>query len=273
MTQRVAAAVVGIPILVSAIWWGSPWLTLLLVLVVPVAVRELYRLAPSSGTALPVPLGMLWGISFIVGGQAASGLDNFLIISAGVFLAGTFVSLLWIVAFYHGQNLPTTAAYLIGGPVYVGFLLSHALALRELGDGAELGRNFLLLAVLVTFATDSGAFFVGRALGRHQMAPSISPNKTWEGAVGGFVLAVVVALVLGIGLDLPLPRWQLAIIGATVGVVSQVGDILESKLKRISNVKDAGSLIPGHGGILDRLDSLLLSIPTVYYLLVVLFER
>jgi len=271
LTQRVVAAVVGIPILVSAIWWGSPWLTLLLVLVVLLAVRELYRLDSSSGTVLPVPLGMLWGVAFVVGGQAASGLHNFLIISAGVFLAGSFLSLLWIIAFYHGQNLATAVAYLVGGPVYVGFLLSHALTLRELGNGAEMGRDLLLFAILVTFATDSGAFFVGRGLGRHQMAPSISPNKTWEGAVGGFVLAVGVALALGIGLDLSLPRWHLALVGATVGVASQVGDLLESKLKRISNVKDTGSLIPGHGGILDRLDSLLLSIPTAYYLLLVVF--
>ena len=152
----------------------------------------------------------------------------------------------------------------------MGFLLAHALTLHELGNGAELGRDWLLFALLVTFSTDSGAFFVGRALGRHQMAPNVSPSKTWEGAAGGLVLALVVALALGIGLDLSLPRWQLATIGATVGVVSQLGDLVESKLKRLSNVRDAGSLIPGHGGILDRLDSILFSIPTVYYLLLVL---
>ena len=272
MTQRVVAALVGIPILVSAIWWGSPWLTLLLALVVLLAVREMYRLVPSPGTPLPAPLGMLWGLAFVVGGQAASSLPSFLIISAGVFLAGSFIALLWLIAFYHGQDLLTTVAYLVGGVVYVAFLLAHTLTLRELGDGAEFGRNWLLFALLVTFATDSGAFFVGRSLGRHQMSPKISPNKTWEGAAGGFVSAVVVALALGIGLDLSLPRWQLASIGATVGVVSQLGDLLESKLKRISNAKDSGSLIPGHGGILDRLDSLLLSIPTVYYLLLVVWE-
>lgn len=271
MTQRVIAALVGIPVLVSAIWWGSPWLTLLLILVVLLAVRELYRLAPSAGTPLPVPLGMLWVAVFVLGGQASSGLGSFLTISAVVFLAGAFLSLLWIIAFYRGQNPGKAAAFLVGGPVYVGFLLAHALTLRELGEGADLGRDWLLLALLVTFATDSGAFFVGRALGRHQMSPNISPGKTWEGAAGGLALAVVAALALGIWLDLSLPRWQLATIGATVGVVSQLGDLMESKLKRLSNVKDAGSLIPGHGGILDRLDSILFSTPTVYYLLLLVF--
>jgi phosphatidate cytidylyltransferase len=104
------------------------------------------------------------------------------------------------------------------------------------------------------------------------MAPKISPNKTWEGAVGGFGASIIVTLALGFLLDLGILDWQLAIIGATVGVISQVGDLFESKLKRIANVKDAGSIIPGHGGLLDRLDSLVVSIPAVYYLLSTVFE-
>lgn len=103
------------------------------------------------------------------------------------------------------------------------------------------------------------------------MAPSISPNKTWEGSVGGFVSAVVAALVLGQVLGLNIAVWQQAVIGAVVGVVAQWGDLLESKLKRIADVKDAGSIIPGHGGLLDRLDSLLFTLPAVYYLIVTVF--
>ena len=103
------------------------------------------------------------------------------------------------------------------------------------------------------------------------MAPSISPNKTWEGSVGGFVSAVVAAMALGQVLDLNIAVWQQAVIGAVVGVVAQWGDLLESKLKRIADVKDAGSIIPGHGGLLDRLDSLLFTLPAVYYLIVTVF--
>ena len=100
------------------------------------------------------------------------------------------------------------------------------------------------------------------------MVPSISPNKTWEGSIGGFASAVGAALALGLVFDLGVPVWQQAVIGAVIGVVAQWGDLIESKLKRIADVKDAGSIIPGHGGILDRLDSILLTIPAVYYLLV-----
>jgi phosphatidate cytidylyltransferase len=262
----VLTALVGIPILLAAIWWGTPWLTLLVALAAVLGIREIYRLHHSESCPLPIALGALWVIAFILGGQAASDLNAFLIISFGIFVGGAFAVILWFIAAYQGRDIFPTLAYLVAGPVYVGFLLAHALLLRGAGGDSELGRSWLLFALLVTFATDTGSFFVGRSLGRRQMAPGISPNKTWEGAIGGFGLAIIAALVLGPLLDLGLVRWQHAAIGATVGVVSQLGDLLESKLKRISQVKDTGSIIPGHGGILDRLDSLLLSIPAVYYL-------
>ncbi len=104
------------------------------------------------------------------------------------------------------------------------------------------------------------------------MAPSISPNKTWEGSVGGLAFAIAASLVIGQILELEISRWQQAVIGAAVGVLGQWGDLAESKLKRIANLKDAGSIIPGHGGVLDRLDSVVVSVPTVYYLVAVVFE-
>jgi phosphatidate cytidylyltransferase len=268
----VLTALVGIPILLGAIWWASPWLTLLVLLLAALGIRELYRLHNSNASPLPVFLGILWVSAFVLGGQAAGGLINFLTISLGIFIGGAFIAVLWLIAAYQGADLFRSLLYLVGGPVYVGFLLSHALVLREIGEGSDLGRNWLIFALLVTFATDTGAFFVGRSVGRHQFAPDISPNKTWEGAIGGLIFALLAALALGQLLELDLPRWQPAAIGATVGLVSQLGDLFESKLKRISNVKDAGSIIPGHGGVLDRLDSVLLSIPAVYYLLSLVFK-
>ena len=112
---------------------------------------------------------------------------------------------------------------------------------------------------------------MGRAVGSRPMAPNISPNKTWEGSIGGFASAVAAALVLGLVFDLGVPAWQQAVIGGVVGVVAQWGDLMESKLKRIADVKDAGSIIPGHGGSLDRLDSMLFALPAVYYLLTTVF--
>ena len=251
----------------------------------------------AQATPLPVLVGIVWAVAFVIGGAGANGLFHFWAISAGVFIVGAFVSLLWLIAFYHGTRWSVAVAYLVGGPVYVGFLLGHVMALAQVGENFflayplefdirqlpdniyELGRNWLLFALLTTFATDTGAYLVGRTVGRHPMAPKISPNKTWEGALGGFLGAVLAAALLERALNLGLGNpgwesgwdsawnWQPLLIGATVGIASQAGDLLESWLKRRSQVKDAGSLMPGHGGILDRLDSLLITVPVVYYLL------
>ena len=284
MLQRSLTALVGIPILVGAIWLGAPWLTVLVVAAGLAAIWELYRMTPAGVGPLPIVLGAAWVLAMLSGAQAASGRDNFLIISGGVLAAGSFVALLWFIAFYRGddsvgnKNIPIGLGYLILGPIYVGFLLAHALMLREItGSGAEIegtpdfGRSWLLFALLVTFAVDTGAYLVGRSVGRRPMAPSISPNKTWEGSLGGFASAVAAALVLGLVFDLGVPAWQQAMIGGVVGVVGQWGDLIESKLKRIADLKDASSIIPGHGGLLDRLDSVLLSLPAVYYLIVTVF--
>ncbi|MBC8281955.1 MAG: phosphatidate cytidylyltransferase, partial [Chloroflexi bacterium] len=284
LLQRSLTALVGIPVLVGAIILGAPWLTALVLVAGVVGIWEFYRMTPASVGPLPFILGAAWVLALLSGAQAASGRDNFLIISGGIIATGSFAALLWFIAYYRPvvsaekKNYPVGFTYLILGPIYVGFLLSHTLMLREinvpgLAEGAtiDIGIDWLLFALLATFAVDTGAYLVGRAVGKHPLAPSISPNKTWEGSVGGFVSAVAAAVALGQVLDLNIDVWQQAVIGAVVGVVAQWGDLLESKLKRIADVKDAGSIIPGHGGILDRLDSLLFTLPAVYYLIVTVF--
>ena len=291
MLLRSLTALVGIPVLLGAIWFGAPWLTALVVAAGLVAIWELYRMTPSLVGPLPVLLGAAWVVAIISGAQAASGRDNFLVISGGVMAAGSFTALLWFIAFYRGaesdgrgddsagkKRFPIGLAYLVLGPVYIGFFLATALMLREVTGSevegtADLGRSWLLFAILVTFAVDTGAYLVGHAVGSRPLAPSISPNKTWEGSAGGFISAVAAAMVLGLVFDLGVPVWQQAVIGAVVGVVAQWGDLIESKLKRLADVKDAGSIIPGHGGLLDRLDSMLLSLPAVYFLVVTVFVQ
>ena len=148
-----------------------------------------------------------------------------------------------------------------GGPLYLGFTLSHISLLREL----EQGTQWLVLALFSAFSTDTVAFFVGRALGRHRMAPRISPGKTWEGAAAGLLAGVAVALLLDALFGLPLALWEAAILGTGASLAAQGGDLVESALKRYVGAKDTGRLIPGHGGVLDRLDSVVLSLVLVYY--------
>ena len=161
-----------------------------------------------------------------------------------------------------GGSILRDAAFALAGVAYVVLPFAALIALR-LGD---VGLQWTALAFLVTFATDTGAYAVGRAVGRRKLAPSISPGKTWEGAVGGLVGAAAAAVALVALLDgiesLILPA---IVLGLGVAVVAQAGDLLESKIKRMAGAKDSGRLIPGHGGLLDRLDSLLPVFPLVYY--------
>ncbi len=272
MAARLVTASLAAPVLLAALWFGNPWLAGIAILSAIIGVREFYRLFDSDDASLPVWLGSLWVWAFIGAGIAAGSFADFLKITLGVTAGGAFASYLWLIGGYRGRKQLASACYLLGGPLYLGLFLAHGLALRDFGGAPELGRNWLILAVLVTFATDTGAFFVGRSLGRHPLAPAISPTKTWEGAVGGFLLAILAAVAVGTVFDLGVARWEQALAGAVVGVAAQSGDLLESKLKRISQVKDTGSIMPGHGGLLDRVDSLAIAVPAVYYCLNTVFK-
>ena len=235
------------------------------------AIREFYGLLPDLATyqGLTV-IGVLYTLLFLVGGQFA---DPWYQYSPGIaFATLVFISVPWFMARQGRNGRVTMIPFVVAGPVYVGFLLSHGLALRELDGGADYARDWLLFALLVTFASDTGAFFTGKAVGRHPLAPTVSPGKTREGAVGGFALAVGVAAGLGALLDLGTPVWQAALVGVAVGALAQLGDLVESRLKRASGVKDAGSILPGHGGMLDRLDSIVFTLPVVYYLVALVLK-
>jgi phosphatidate cytidylyltransferase len=148
--------------------------------------------------------------------------------------------------------------------VYVGWFLGHALALYRRPDGGGL----VLFLVAVTWIGESAAYVVGSVLGRHKLAPLVSPNKTLEGALAQLAASVAAAAVFGEWL---LPDWSLARAlpaGVILGVVGQLGDLAESAIKRSAGVKDASGLIPGHGGVLDRVDGLLFNSPALYYYVV-----
>jgi phosphatidate cytidylyltransferase len=144
-------------------------------------------------------------------------------------------------------------------------MLSYWLNLRGLADG----RNWVYLAMLTTFANDTSAFFIGRAKGKHKLAPTISAAKTWEGAIGGLICAILAAIVIAMVLNLISPftfkYWQIILLGFLVSLFAQLGDLVESLLKRNTGVKESGNLLPGHGGILDRFDSLIFVGAVVYY--------
>ena len=173
----------------------------------------------------------------------------------------TGLSLLWLL--WHAQRKIAPLSWAVTGSValYAGGLLLHAPLLRAVDQG----REWVLFLLLVTFAADTCAFLAGRTFGKRPLAPSISPSKTWEGSLGGLVgaIGIGIAAISILSLDATLPK-ALAM-GAVMGTAGQLGDLVESRLKRNADVKDSGWLLPGHGGILDRLDSIVFNLVVMYY--------
>jgi phosphatidate cytidylyltransferase len=167
----------------------------------------------------------------------------------------------------HREGTFSQWVWMLGGILYIGCLLGLLVALR-----AEAGRNWVYLALIATFTSDTAAYFIGRAFGRHKMAPAISPGKTWEGAAAGLCGAVIISLLftLDTPVELPFSIWQSIIAGLLISIFGQLGDLAESLLKRNTGVKDSGTLMPGHGGLLDRLDSVLFAAVVVYYFFLLL---
>jgi len=262
---RIIVGVIGAPLLFAIVWAGSPFLPILVGLASLWSLWEFHRLARDAGARVSLPLGVILTILFIINGQLTADESNFAIELIIVTLAMSLSWALWLQLKGNAgfaKNLLLTAL----GPLYVGLLLSHSLMLREAGNALYDGRDWLLYAIFVTFATDTAAYFTGKAIGRHKMAPSISPNKTWEGAVGGMLGALGASFGLAAILDLNISLGWQAVVGAMLGLGAQIGDLAESWFKRRAKAKDASHILPGHGGLLDRLDSLLVTIPITYYL-------
>lgn len=179
-----------------------------------------------------------------------------------LFAAAVVFPLVWLLFRFPKEKAFIYWAWMLVGMLYVGWMLSYYVALRKFDQGTE----WVFLVLLSTFACDTTALFTGRAWGRHFMAPTISPGKTWEGAIGGFIAALAAALILYTLLDIAnLDYARTILIGCLIGFFAQLGDLFESLLKRRARVKDSGSLIPGHGGILDRMDSLVFTGVIAYY--------
>jgi phosphatidate cytidylyltransferase len=260
LRQRLLSAAVFIPILLVIIWFGPLWLfSLLIAAVALLGAIEFYRLATHGGWQPSVVLGVAFTLFFIADAYFAEPRATEILIPAAVALP-----LLWLLLRSRGEKTLANWLWTVGGIFYIGWMLGHFIPLREL----EQGRDWVILALFTTFAADSGAYLFGRAWGRHLMVPKISPGKTWEGTFAGIIAGIAAAVALNAILGLPVSYWQVSILGFLIAAVAFAGDLVESMLKRSTGVKDSGRLIPGHGGILDRLDSVVFTVVLVYYYVV-----
>lgn len=266
LAARLGSAVVAIPIIFVVVRWAPlPLFAGFILALVLVAQWELYRMFARVGVRARSVPGLLVGggvvLAFALGGAPRPWLVP---LSLSIAVAGCLA--LGLVEGSGSRFDWTGISLTLLGVSYCAWLLGHAIWLRALPDGP--GLTLLLLGV--TWCGEAAAYFVGRRWGRRKLAPRVSPHKTIEGAAAQVVVSVLVALVPVWGTRTVTPL-HLAGIGLTLGVIGQVGDLAESFLKRAAETKDAGGIIPGHGGLLDRLDSLLFNAPALYYYVTLVF--
>jgi phosphatidate cytidylyltransferase len=258
LVSRLLVAVVGLPIVLGLVYLGGWWL---FGLALAVALVGLHEFAVMARGLRPLVLASYVGAVAMLAGATAGGLEWLL---GGVLLTLAFAFVLQGLA--GSRQSPTVAigATLLGA-CWVALGLAHVILLRDLPVDGRLAVFTVLIAV---FAADTLAYFAGRLLGRHKLAPRISPGKTWEGFVAGTLAAVAVAFfALYEDRDTYLEIWQALVLGGVVAIAAALGDLFESALKRDMQVKDTGRLLGGHGGVLDRVDSLLWAAPAAFYLL------
>ncbi len=247
-----------IAVTLAALWFAPPWLLLLFVEAIVVAACVEYA-GLMSRSGVPLPRAVATGAAVVT--CAAIAWPG---VPAAPVLSGTILAALVAVLMVTppAPHVPAAAAATLFPALYIGIPLALAAVIR-----GGWGREVLLLGLLVVLASDTAQFYAGSLLGRRRLAPAISPKKSVEGAVGGFVVGVAVMAGLG-RLWLPaVPAPRLVAIGIVLVGLGIAGDLFESLLKRSANLKDSSTLIPGHGGVLDRIDSLLFVIPGYYLIL------
>lgn len=256
--SRILVGAIALPLVFGLLWVGGWYLCALLVAAAVVSLHELYTMARPQR---PLVLAGYGGAVLAIVGARWGGLPWML---AG-FLA-VFV-LAFVLNGIAETRAPATLAIAVTvlGAAWVGFGLGHLLLLRQIPKHAQLA---VFTVVLVVFAADTAAYAVGRLVGRHKLAPVLSPGKTWEGFVAGAVAGIFVSFVaLYQDKHHFLTVWQAIVLGIVVVLAAVVGDVFESALKRDLEVKDSGRILAGHGGMLDRLDAVLFAAPAAYYLI------
>jgi len=275
LIHRALTAVVGIPLALLLIYLGGWYLAAAVALIAVGGLRELYRLLAARQRRVAPWVGYPLAVLLMVSVTNARQLPSLLPppVEAALLLVALAISAWWLLSPTPGPLVRLSAT--LASHIYLPQLLSYLLRLRNLPAPAvaprgtetalQSGALFVVLLMAVIWGMDTAAYGVGKTLGRHKLCPSISPGKTVEGAIAAFLAAAGLSAAISYWFRLPLAHGL--ILGAAVGIVGQAGDLFESLLKRRAGVKDSGSLLPGHGGVLDRFDSLLFAVPLAYFYL------
>jgi len=260
--KRVVTAAILVPLVWALLMYAPAWVfSLTVAAVLAVAMIEAYGILAAAGATPLRVLGLVCAVSLAATFDSYSPLQ----ISAAMPLVLGIMAITIAAMWSRGnptEMLDTIQATLL--PVLlIGLTLAHLIGLRSIGD--EIGRDLIFLLGLCVMLGDTAAYYVGSAFGRRKMAPRLSPKKSWEGAVAALVASVGAAWLAKAWFYPELPLVHALVVGALLGLAGISGDLAESLLKRAAGVKDSSQLLPGHGGLLDRTDSLLFAAPVLYY--------
>ena len=252
--SRILVAAVGLPVVLGVVWLGGWWLCLLAIVAGVIALHEFYVM---TRPLRPLALAGYGGLALTLLGAQLGG---------PVWMLGGFLTTIAFAFLLKGvsdtrQSLTVAVATTVLGVAWVGLGLAYLMLLRGL---PEHGRLAIFTVLLAVFGADTLAFVTGRLIGRHKMAPVISPGKTWEGLAGSTVAAVLISF-FALYHQHFLTTGESLVLGVVIAVAAPVGDLFESAVKRDFGVKDSGRLLAGHGGVLDRIDAPLFAAIAAYY--------
>ncbi|WP_078547069.1 phosphatidate cytidylyltransferase [Litchfieldia alkalitelluris] len=266
MKQRIITGIIAAAIFLPILYLGGLPFTILTYLMATIAIYELLRMKKIPILSFPGFLSTILLWIFLLPNQY-----SYLLVDLG--LAKIELALLAVLLFLSYTVVTKNkftfddVGFVILTTIYIGLCFFYLIEIR--GNNIE-GLKYVFFVLVVVWSTDSGAYFVGKAFGKRKLWPDISPNKTIEGSLGGIFIAIVIGIIYISFIPLQLSIVKVIIITIFLSVFGQIGDLVESALKRHYDVKDSGKLLPGHGGILDRVDSWLFALPILYFLLLVI---
>ena len=269
--KRVAVAFVFIPVFIFITYSGGILFFVFVELLILLSLLEFYDIAKAKGlkplTKFGTLLGLLLGVSVFI--SDTNQVSVFLILSLSLFFPALF--LMFDSA---AKDQLINLAVTFFGILYCGWLFSHQIMLRNLsvikGENDSFGWKIIFYVFILTWILDTAAYFVGTKFGRRKLYPRISPGKTVEGAISGMVVTILSALLLQYAFFKELSFLDALALGILISIVGQLGDLIESMFKRDARIKDSSSIIPGHGGVLDRFDAIMFTVPVTYYYLIYL---
>ncbi len=284
LVKRISVAIIGIPFALVVIWAGGLYFTFSIIIISTLALWEYYKISETKSISpnkiMGITSGIILQLIIFIGDWR---INQYLVVVFLIFLLLTLVFEL----FSRKLNPITNIAVTITGPLYVSLMLGCLIAIREFYRLFNFNDNYItflstsnneqtfayfVFALFVTvWICDSAAYFLGKAFGIHKLYPSVSPKKSWEGAIAGFVASIITFTILIYLLIPEFPMIHSIIIGLLIGIFGQIGDLAESLLKRDAGIKDSSTILPGHGGFLDRFDSIIFVAPILFIYIYVLF--